>query len=210
MRGKTEWIKIIFWPPLDKYLTLLGILYIISSIWPFALFFSWKARMLVTSCSISFHLESYSLKQTMPFCHDENHVQTIVFFDWTFDWSRAYSKIQNAAERTWKIKFPQNRTFSTGLCFTHFLTAKTCLEAKLPLHQERVCWWESTQVNRNILWSDWYSDICLNFHMQVKWRSNIEILWFGEMVERMLHLPWSLSKFSNPPQEDHCNRFIFF
>lgn len=42
----------------------------------------------------------------MPFCHDENHVQTSVFFNWTFECerlliSRAESKIQKEAEKTY-------------------------------------------------------------------------------------------------------------
>lgn len=120
----------------------------------------------------------------MPFCHDENHVQTSVFFGWTFKCeklpiTRAYSKISKGAEKTLKKKGPLYKTFSTCLFFTHLLTAKSCLETKLSLYQESFVSQESTrQVDRNVLWAVWYSDPCLNFTVKAALEADLSFLWF--------------------------------
>lgn len=68
------------------------------------------------------------------FCHDENHVQTHVFFDWTFECEKLPKNQSLGAnlQRSWKDIEKTGpfgiKTFSIGLFFTHLLTAKTLLK----------------------------------------------------------------------------------
>lgn len=104
--------------------------------------------------------------------------------------AKSKKKLKRCERERGKKKKSHRTTF---LCFTHLLTTKTCLEAKLLLYQETV--WIARkapkQVNRNSPWADWYFDPCLTFIPKASVDTGLTFSDSGES-QKMLHLPQSL------------------
>lgn len=97
------------------------------------------------------------------------------------------AKSKKEAEKTWeKKKSHQTRHFLL-VCALHIFSPQTCLEGKLLLHQERARK-APQQVNRKILWADWYFHPCLTFILKTSVEVGLTFSDSGETENSILAL----------------------
>lgn len=146
----------------------------------------------------------------MPFCHDENHVQTSVFFEllrcYWYPELRAKSKKKLKRHEKKKKTLVQD-TFYWPVLHTSSHSKNMLRSQIVASSGESFVSQENTrQVSRNILWADWHSDPCLNFIVKTSVEAELSFSDSGDTDDITSALIFV--KFSSSQEEDYYNRSL--